>query len=107
MILRRRPAWPTPTAENTLRVDAARIDTVMNLVGEMIISKSMLQRALAEFERRHVKDPLAGKILRCALVPVARPRGIAEIGHENSDGARRAALPALSARRARCRQAPQ
>lgn len=49
------------TAENTLRVDAARIDTVMNLVGEMIISKSMLQRALAEFERRHVKDPLQAK----------------------------------------------
>ena len=49
------------TAENTLRVDAGRIDTVMNLVGEMIISKSMLQRALAEFERRHVKDPLQTK----------------------------------------------
>jgi two-component system, chemotaxis family, sensor kinase CheA len=49
------------TAENTLRVDATRIDTVMNLVGEMIISKSMLQRALAEFERRHVKDPLQVK----------------------------------------------
>jgi two-component system, chemotaxis family, sensor kinase CheA len=46
------------SGENTLRVDAGRIDTVMNLVGEMIISKSMLQRALAEFERRHVKDPL-------------------------------------------------
>jgi two-component system, chemotaxis family, sensor kinase CheA len=49
------------TAENTLRVDAGRIDTVMNLVGEMIISKSMLQRALAEFERRHVKDPLQAR----------------------------------------------
>ncbi|HEX4004177.1 MAG TPA: chemotaxis protein CheA [Candidatus Acidoferrales bacterium] len=49
------------SAENTLRVDAGRIDIVMNLVGEMIISKSMLQRALAEFERRHVKDPLQAK----------------------------------------------
>lgn len=49
------------TAENTLRVDAGRIDIVMNLVGEMIIGKSMLQRALAEFERRHVKDPLQTK----------------------------------------------
>jgi two-component system, chemotaxis family, sensor kinase CheA len=54
-------AHATATAENTLRVDASRIDTVMNLVGEMIISKSMLQRALAEFERRHVKDPLQTK----------------------------------------------
>ncbi len=58
---------PTPTAnlahaaENTLRVDAARIDAVMNLVGELIIGKSMLQRAIAEFEHKHVKDPLRGK----------------------------------------------
>jgi two-component system, chemotaxis family, sensor kinase CheA len=52
------PSGSTHAAENSLRVDAARIDTVMNLVGEMIIGKSMLQRAIAEFERRHTKDPL-------------------------------------------------
>jgi two-component system chemotaxis sensor kinase CheA len=48
-------------AENTLRVDAGRIDIVMNLVGELIIGKSMLQRAIDELERRHAKDPLCGK----------------------------------------------
>lgn len=48
-------------AENTLRVDAGRIDTVMNLVGELIIGKSMLQRVIGEFERQHAKDPLRGK----------------------------------------------
>ncbi len=48
-------------AENTLRVDAGRIDIVMNLVGELIIGKSMLQRAIAEFESRHAKDSLRGK----------------------------------------------
>ncbi len=48
-------------AENTLRVDAGRIDTVMNLVGELIIGKSMLQRTIAEFERRFAKDSLRGK----------------------------------------------
>jgi two-component system, chemotaxis family, sensor kinase CheA len=48
-------------AENTLRVDAGRIDTVMNLVGELIIGKSMLHRTIAEFEQRHSKDPLRGK----------------------------------------------
>ncbi|HTU33137.1 MAG TPA: chemotaxis protein CheA [Candidatus Acidoferrum sp.] len=48
-------------SENTLRVDAGRIDTVMNLVGELIIGKSMLQRAIAEFERAHAKDPVRGK----------------------------------------------
>jgi len=49
-------------SENMLRVDASRIDTVMNLVGEMIIGKSMLQRAMTEFERRHSKDPVRGKL---------------------------------------------
>jgi two-component system, chemotaxis family, sensor kinase CheA len=49
-------------SENMLRVDAGRIDAVMNLVGEMIIGKSMLQRAMSEFEQRHSKDPLRGKM---------------------------------------------
>jgi two-component system, chemotaxis family, sensor kinase CheA len=48
-------------AENTLRVDAGRIDVVMNLVGELIIGKSMLQRTINEFERAHPKDALRGK----------------------------------------------
>jgi two-component system chemotaxis sensor kinase CheA len=48
-------------AENTLRVDAGRIDIVMNLVGEMIIGKSMLQRTINEFERAHPRDALRGK----------------------------------------------
>ncbi len=49
------------TPENTLRVDATRIDTVMNLVGELIIGKSMLQRVVAEFDRKFPRDPLRGK----------------------------------------------
>jgi two-component system chemotaxis sensor kinase CheA len=49
-------------AESTLRVDAARIDTVMNLVGELIIGKSMLNRALTEFDRVHSKDPIRAKL---------------------------------------------
>ena len=49
-------------AESTLRVDAARIDAVMNLVGELIIGKSMLNRTLAEFDRGHSKDPVRGKL---------------------------------------------
>ena len=48
-------------SENTIRVDASRIDTVMNLVGELIIGKSMLQRAIAEFDRRFAKDALSPK----------------------------------------------
>ena len=49
------------SAENTLRVDANRIEIVMNLVGELIIGKSMLLRTIGEFERRYAKDPLRGK----------------------------------------------
>ena len=43
-------------SENILRVDAERIDNLLNLVGELIIGKSMLQRTLNEFALRHPKD---------------------------------------------------
>jgi two-component system chemotaxis sensor kinase CheA len=55
------PGSISHAAENSLRVDATRIETVMNLVGELIIGKSMLQRTINEFERNHSKDPLRGK----------------------------------------------
>ncbi len=45
-------------AEASLRVDAERIDVVMNLVGELIIGKSMLFQTVNEFGRRFPKDPL-------------------------------------------------
>jgi len=51
----------TPAAESTLRVDAERIDTVLNLVGELIIGKSMLQQALNEFARENPKEAMRGK----------------------------------------------
>jgi len=60
------PATPgsaaTAVAESTLRVDATRIDAVMNLVGELIIGKSMLNRTLAEFDQKHARDPLRAKL---------------------------------------------
>lgn len=54
------PASP-PTIENILRVEASRIDSVLNLVGELIIGKSMLQQALNEFSKRYPKELLRGK----------------------------------------------
>jgi two-component system chemotaxis sensor kinase CheA len=51
----------TTLAENILRVDAERIDSVLNLVGELIIGKSMLQQALNEFGRVYPKEALRGK----------------------------------------------
>jgi two-component system chemotaxis sensor kinase CheA len=48
-------------AENTLRVDAERIDNLLNLVGELVIGKSMLHQTLNEFTRLYPKDPLRAK----------------------------------------------
>jgi two-component system chemotaxis sensor kinase CheA len=62
------PAGETPVTpavpggpDNLLRVDAERIDSVLNLVGELILAKSMLQQALLEFGQRFPKDALRGK----------------------------------------------
>jgi two-component system, chemotaxis family, sensor kinase CheA len=54
------PATPG-IMENILRVEAGRIDNVLNLVGELIIGKSMLQQALLEFGKRYPKELLRGK----------------------------------------------
>jgi two-component system, chemotaxis family, sensor kinase CheA len=48
-------------ADNILRVDAERIDSVLNLVGELIIGKSMLQQALNEFARHYPKEAMRGR----------------------------------------------
>ncbi len=56
------PVTPAATSsENTLRVDAERIDNLLNLVGELIIGKSMLQQALNQFARENPKDVMRGK----------------------------------------------
>jgi two-component system chemotaxis sensor kinase CheA len=49
-------------SDSTLRIDSARIDSVMNLVGELIIGKSMLNRALAEIDKRYARDPVRAKL---------------------------------------------
>jgi two-component system chemotaxis sensor kinase CheA len=55
-----KPSHPV-LAENILRVDAERIDSVLNLVGELIIGRSMLQQALTEFARHVPKEALRGR----------------------------------------------
>jgi two-component system chemotaxis sensor kinase CheA len=59
------PENPVPAAPQSssvrLRVDADRIDTVLNLVGELVIGKSMLMQSISEFEKRFSKDPLRAK----------------------------------------------
>src|SRR5437773_4594696 len=51
----------THLAENILRVDAERIDNVLNLVGELIIGKSMLQQAFNEFAKHFPKEAMRGR----------------------------------------------
>src|ERR1700730_3980957 len=51
----------TAPAENILRGDAERIDSVLYLVGELIIGKSMLQQAFIEFARHVPKEALRGR----------------------------------------------
>jgi two-component system chemotaxis sensor kinase CheA len=55
------PAGGQSALETILRVEAGRIDSVLNLVGELIIGKSMLQQALNEFSKRYPKELLRGK----------------------------------------------
>jgi two-component system chemotaxis sensor kinase CheA len=55
------PSAPQTMLENILRVDAGRIDNVLNLVGELIIGKSMLQQALNELARLYPKESVRGK----------------------------------------------
>jgi two-component system chemotaxis sensor kinase CheA len=47
--------------ESTLRVDAEKIDAVLNLVGELIIGKSMLNQTIIEFDKKFGRDPLHAK----------------------------------------------
>ncbi len=59
-------AKPGPAAvgsDNILRVDAERIDNVLDLVGELIIGKSMLLQTLGEFTRRFPKDPMRNRFV--------------------------------------------
>ena len=55
-----KPTHPV-LAENILRVDAERIDSVLNLVGELIIGRSMLQQAFTELARHVPKEALRGR----------------------------------------------
>ena len=55
-----------PATENLLRVDAERIDTVLDLVGELIIARSTLQQVLVDFSRRIRQRPRARTLCRRA-----------------------------------------
>ena len=95
----------TTASENILRVDAERIDSVLDLVGELILAKSMLQQALLEFAERFPKDSLRGRfgdamafqarvlndlqrsVMKVRMVPVDQlfrrfPRTVRDVAHQ-------------------------
>jgi two-component system chemotaxis sensor kinase CheA len=49
-------------ALQTLRVDALRVDKILNLVGEMVIGRSMIGQILSEIAERYRKDELVKKL---------------------------------------------
>lgn len=95
----------TTASENILRVDAERIDSVLDLVGELILAKSMLQQALLEFGERFPKDSLRARfsdamafqarvlndlqrsVMKVRMVPVDQlfrrfPRTVRDVAHQ-------------------------
>ena len=57
-----KPQTAAATApDNILRVDAGRIDNVLNLLGELIIGKSMLQQVHNEFARHYPREAMRGR----------------------------------------------
>ncbi len=50
------------TAVQSLRVDSGRIDKILNLVGELVIGRSMIGQVLAEMGERNKKDDLSKKL---------------------------------------------
>jgi len=49
-------------ALQTLRVDAQRVDKILNLIGEMVIGRSMIGQILSEIGERYQRDDLVGKL---------------------------------------------
>jgi two-component system chemotaxis sensor kinase CheA len=49
-------------ALQSLRVDAQRVDRILNLVGEMVIGRSMIGQILSEIGERYRKDELVKKL---------------------------------------------
>ena len=56
-------AAPSLAGDNILRVEAERVDMVLDLVGELIIGKSMFRDCMTEYTSLHPKDPVRNKFV--------------------------------------------
>lgn len=56
----------SPAASQTVRVDVARLDTLLNLVGELVIDRTRIAQLGREFEARSQHDDLVDSLLEAA-----------------------------------------
>jgi two-component system chemotaxis sensor kinase CheA len=56
----------TPAMSQTVRVDVARLDTLLNLVGELVIDRTRIAQLGREFEARSQHDDLVDSLLEAA-----------------------------------------
>lgn len=78
-------ATPTPTAETTVRVDTARLDEIMNMVGELVLVRNRLvslgltsgdeemSKAVANLD--NVTADLQGSVMKTRMQPIKKVFG--------------------------------
>ncbi len=67
-------AAPAPARSQTIRVDVARLDNLLNLVGELVIDRTQIARLVGELHGRHPQDEGVSHLLE-AVHRVARVTG--------------------------------
>jgi two-component system chemotaxis sensor kinase CheA len=100
-----RPPALKEDAAHFLRVDANRVDRIMNLMGELVIGRSMVGQVFSELEERQKKDPLVKKlgdanafiektlsqlqknVMKIRMLPISQvfrkfPRVVRDLSHE-------------------------
>jgi len=57
------PAVDKPAASQTIRVEVSRLDSLLNLVGELVIERAQIHRVSAEMHRRYPRDEDTAQLL--------------------------------------------
>jgi two-component system chemotaxis sensor kinase CheA len=75
-------ARPTPSATRTVRIDLRRLDTLMNLMGELVIARGRLAELVAPIDDGAIGETMAqasrligelqDEIMLCRMVPVGQ-----------------------------------
>ena len=57
------PAAEKPTASPTIRVEVSRLDSLLNLVGELVIERAQISRVSGDLSREYPRDENAAQLL--------------------------------------------